>query len=65
MPHGFKAGGRKAGTPNKRTVEARVRAAQELDDARFHGTRLSIDRMRELIEVAMGAMSACLTATGP
>lgn len=58
MPYGAKYGGRKAGTPNKRTVEKRVRAQQELDDARFHGKKLAIDRMRELLEIAVGVMAA-------
>ena len=58
MARGTKTGGRKAGTPNRTTVERQEIAARALDNAKAEGRPLAKDRLDELLGIAMGAMAA-------
>jgi hypothetical protein len=71
MALGIKTGGRKAGTPNKATVERRLQIARGLEDARNHGRPLAKDRLGELLDLAFEMMTAnqpcparCMGANG-
>jgi hypothetical protein len=56
MARGTKTGGRKAGTPNKLTVERQREAARVLGRAKVTARPLAKDRLGELLDVALGAM---------
>ena len=58
MARGTKTGGRKAGTPNRATVERQEMAARALDNAKAEGRPLAKDRLDELLGIALGAMTA-------
>jgi hypothetical protein len=58
MARGTKTGGRKAGTPNRATVERQEIAARALDNAKAEGRPLAKDRLDELLSIALGAMTA-------
>jgi hypothetical protein len=58
MARGTKTGGRKAGTLNRATVERQEMAARTLDKAKAAGRPLAKDRLDELLEIALGAMTA-------
>jgi hypothetical protein len=58
MARGTKTGGRKAGTPNRATVERQEIAARALDNAKAEGRPLAKDRLDELLGIALGAMTA-------
>jgi hypothetical protein len=58
MARGTKTGGRKAGTPNRATVERQEMAARALDNAKAEGRPLAKDRLDELLSIALGAMMA-------
>ena len=58
MARGTKTGGRKAGTPNRATVERQEIAARALDNAKADGRPLAKDRLDELLGIALGAMAA-------
>jgi hypothetical protein len=58
MARGTKTGGRKAGTPNRATVERQEMAARALDNAKAKGRPLAKDRLDELLSIALSAMTA-------
>jgi|SRR5215472_2120027 len=51
-------GGRRAGSPNKATIEKRLVAAQVIDRARAMNEPLAKEKLAELLVIAMGAMSS-------
>src|ERR1700722_18311080 len=58
MARGTKTGGRKAGTPNRATVERQEIAARALDNAKAGGRPLAKGRLDGLLWIPLGAMAA-------
>lgn len=55
---GERRGGRKKGVPNKATIEARERAARELDAAKAGEKQIGKDVIEEMMFIAKGATAS-------